>query len=166
LRPLEVTPVPATGLAEPLALFEEALRDGDPVPEHFADRLRKAVETGDLEVLAARTEDQILGVTIVAYRLNLSAGGLLASVEDLYVRQRARRQAVGHALLEAAHERCTELGISYVEVQVQDPNAEAFYTALGYEPDTAVRVLSHSLPISDTRVDGSRTPAPYKRRPP
>ena len=151
MSPLEVAPVPATGLAEPLDLLEEALRDGEPVPEHLADRLRKAVETGDLEVLAARTEDQqILGVAIVAYRLNLSAGGLFASIEDLYVRPQARRQAVGRALLEAAHERCTERGISYVEVQVQDPDAEAFYTALGYEPDTAVRILSHSLPISDT----------------
>jgi GNAT superfamily N-acetyltransferase len=153
LSPLEVAPVPATGLTEPLDLLEEALRDGEPVPEYFADRLRKAVEAGDLEVLAARTEDQILGVAIVAYRLNLSAGGHFASVEDLYVRQRARRQAVGRALLEAAHERCTVRGISYVEVQVEEKEAEAFYTALGYEPDTAVRVLSHSLPISDTGAE-------------
>ena len=153
MSPLEVAPVPATGLAKPLDLLEEALRDGEPVHEHFADRLRKAVETGDLEVLAARTEDQILGVAIVAYRLNLSAGGLFASIEDLYVRPQARCQAVGRALLEAAHERCTERGISYVEVQVEEREAEAFYTALGYEPDTAVRVLSHSLHISDTRAE-------------
>ncbi|CAN5790600.1 hypothetical protein BH20ACT12_BH20ACT12_15300 [soil metagenome] len=150
MSPIEVAPVPATGLAESLALLEEALRDGEPVPEHFADRLRKAVEIGDLEVLAARTEDQILGVAIVAYRLNLSAGELFASIEDLYVRPQARRQAVGRALLEAAHERCKERGISYVEVQVQDPSAEAFYTTLGYEPDTAVRILSRSLPIIES----------------
>ena len=138
-----------TGLAEPLALLEEALRDGDPVPEDFADRLRKAVEAGDAEVLAARAEDQILGVALLAYRLSVSAGGLFASVEDLYVRPEARRRGVGRALLQAADERCEDHGISYVEAQVEEREAEQFYAALGYEPETSVRVLSRSLPIID-----------------
>jgi GNAT superfamily N-acetyltransferase len=147
LRPVEVT-LP-TGLAEPLALLEEALRDGDPVPEDFADRLRKAVEAGDAEVLAARAEDQILGVALLAYRLSVSAGGLFASVEELYVRPEARRRGVGRALLQAADERCEDHGISYVEAQVEEREAEQFYAALGYEPETSVRVLSRSLPIID-----------------
>jgi GNAT superfamily N-acetyltransferase len=147
LRPVEVA-LP-TGLAEPLALLEEALRDGDPVPEDFADRLRKAVEAGDLEVLAARAEDQLLGVALLAYRLNVSAGGLFASVEDLYVRPEARRRGVGRALLQAADERFQERGISYVEAQVEGKEAELFYAAVGYEPETGVRVLSRSLPTSD-----------------
>jgi GNAT superfamily N-acetyltransferase len=147
LRPVEVA-LP-TALAEPLALLEEALRDGDPVPEDFADRLRKAVEAGDVEVLAARAEDQILGVALLAYRLNVSAGGLFASVEDLYVRPEARCRGVGRALLQAADERCEERGISYVEAQVEEKEAELFYAALGYEPETGVRVLSRSLPIID-----------------
>jgi GNAT superfamily N-acetyltransferase len=147
LRPVEVA-LP-TGLAEPLALLEEALRDGDPVPEDFANRLRKAVEAGGVEVLAARTEDQILGVALLAYRLNVSAGGLFASVEDLYVRPEARRRGVGRALLQAADERFQERGISYVEAQVEEKEAEVFYAALGYEPETGVRVLSRSLPMID-----------------
>jgi GNAT superfamily N-acetyltransferase len=132
-----------------LALLEEALRDGDPVPEDFADRLRKAVEAGDVEVLAARAEDQLLGVALLAYRLNVSAGGLFASVEDLYVRPEARRRGVGLALLQAADERCEERGISYVEAQVEEKEAELLYAAVGYEPETGVRVLSRSLPIID-----------------
>jgi GNAT superfamily N-acetyltransferase len=147
LRPVEVA-LP-TGLAEPLALLEEALRDGDPVPEDFADRLRKAVEAGDVEVLAARAEDQILGVALLAYRLNVSAGGIFASVEDLYVRPEARRRGVGHALLQAADDRCEKRGISYVEAQVEEKEAELFYAAVGYEQETGVRVLSRSLPIID-----------------
>jgi GNAT superfamily N-acetyltransferase len=147
LRPIEV--VPATGLARPLALLEEALRDGYPVPEDFADRLRKAVEAGDVEVLAARAKNQMLGVVVLAYRLNVSAGGLFASIEDLHVRPEARRQGVGRALLEAALERCTKHNISYIEAQVEDDAAETFYAALGYELETGVRVLSRSLPISN-----------------
>jgi GNAT superfamily N-acetyltransferase len=147
LRPVEV--VLPTGLAEPLALLEEALRDGDPVPEDFADRLRKAVEAGDVEVLAARAEDQLLGVALLVYRLNVSAGGLFASVEELYVRPEARRRGVGHALLQAADERCEKRGISYVEAQVEEKEAVLFYAAVGYKPETGVRVLSRSLPIID-----------------
>jgi GNAT superfamily N-acetyltransferase len=150
LRPVEVAPVPATGLARPLALLDEALRDGDPVPEDFAGRLRKAVEAGDVEVLAASAEDQMLGVVVLAYRLNVSAGGLFASIEDLHVRPEARRQGVGRALLVAAHERCTRHNISYVEAQVEDAAAEIFYAALGYERETGVRVLSRSLAIGRT----------------
>ncbi len=145
MRPVEVAP--PTGLGEPLALLEEALRDGDPVPEDFVDRLRKAVEAGDVEVLAARSEDQILGVALLAYRLNVSAGERFASVEDLYVRPEARRRGVGRALLEAVDELCAERGISYVEAQVEEKEAEQFYAALDYEPEAGVRVLSRSLPI-------------------
>jgi GNAT superfamily N-acetyltransferase len=97
VSPIEV--VSAPDLAEPLSLLEESLRDGEPVPEAFAIRLRKSIETGDIEVLAARTKDRTLGVAILAYRLNISAGGLFASIEDLYVRPEARRQGVGKALL-------------------------------------------------------------------
>jgi len=153
LKPVQVAPVPATCLAEPLALLDEALREGEPVPEDFVERLRKVVEAGDVEVLAARSEDQILGVVVLAYRLNVSVGGLFASIEELHVRPEARRQGVGRALLEAADQRYTAHGISYVEVQVEEKEAETFYAAVGYEPETGVRVLSRSLAIGCTRTN-------------
>jgi GNAT superfamily N-acetyltransferase len=149
LSPLEVASVPATGLAEPLALLEEALRNGEPVPAALSDRLRRVLEAGDVEVLAARAEGRLLGVAVLAYRLNISAGAPFASIEDLYVRQEARRQGVGRTLLEAVVERCAIQNISYLEVQVEENEAETFYTALGYEPEPGVRVLSRTLLISD-----------------
>jgi len=147
LSPIEVTPAP--DLAEPLSLIEASLRDGEPVPEAFARRLRKSVETGDIDVLAARSEGQILGVAVLAYRPNIPAGALFASIEDLYVRPEARRQGVGTALLKAANERCVARKISYVEVQVEEEAAEAFYVSLGYESEGSVRVLSRSLPLPE-----------------
>jgi GNAT superfamily N-acetyltransferase len=154
LRPIEVAPVPATALAEPLTLLEEALRDGEPVPKDFANSLRKAVETEEVEVLAARKEGRIQGVAVLAYRLNVSAAGQFASIEELYVRPEARRQGVGRALLQAADERCAERGISYIEVQVEEEKAEAFYAALDYDLETGVRVLSRSLTSRDRRTNG------------
>ena len=149
MRPVEVAP--ATDLAGPLVLLEEALRDGDPLPEDVVDRLRKAVDAGDVDVLTARAEDRILGVALIAYRLNVSAGGRFASVEDLYVRPAARRRGVGRALLETLEELCAERGISYIEAQVEETEAELIYAALGYEPETGVRILSRSLPINDNQ---------------
>lgn len=148
MTPVEV--IPATSLTEPLALLEESLRDGKPVSEDFANRLRRAIQAGDVEVLVALAEGRIVGVLVLAYRLNVSASGHFASIEDLYVRPEARRQSVASALLEAVNERCTQRGISYVEVQVEDATAEAFYAALGYELEVGVRVHSRSLPIPET----------------
>jgi ribosomal protein S18 acetylase RimI-like enzyme len=118
------------------------------VPDDFGKALRKAVEAGELEVLVARAEGRVVGVAVVAYHLSVSAAGLFASIEDLYVRPDARHRGVGRALLEAVEERCASHGVSYVEVQVEDDEAAAFYTALGYEEEPEVRVFSRSYSLS------------------
>ena len=147
MRTFEVAPVPGTELPESLALLEESLRAGELVPAAFAERFREAVEAGDTEVLTARVEDRVVGVAVLAYRLSVSIGGLFASIEDLYVRPETRRRGVGRALLEAIGQRCAARGISYVEAQVEEDEAEAFYAALGYGREPGVRVLSKSLAI-------------------
>ena len=149
MRTFEVAPVPGTELSGALALLEEALRAGEPVPAAFSKRFHGAVEAGAVEVLAARTQDRVVGVAVLAYRLGVSIGGLFASIEDLYVRPEARRRGVGRALLEAIGQRCAARGISYVEAQVEAGEAEAFYAALGYGREPGVRVLSKSLAIID-----------------
>jgi GNAT superfamily N-acetyltransferase len=147
LSQIEVTP--ATDLGEPLSLLEASLRDGEPVPEAFAEKMRESIETGDIDLLAARSEGRILGVAVLAYRPNIPAGALFASIEDLYVRPDARRQGVGTALLTAANERCAARRISYLEVQVEDETAEFFYKTLGYEQEAGVLVLSRSLALPE-----------------
>jgi GNAT superfamily N-acetyltransferase len=147
LSQIEVTP--ATDLGEPLSLLEASLRDGEPVPEAFAEKMRESIETGDIDLLAARSEGRILGVAVLAYRPNIPAGALFASIEDLYVRPDARRQGVGTALLTVANERCAARKISYLEVQVEDETAEFFYKTLGYEQEAGVLVLSRSLALPE-----------------
>ncbi len=149
MRQIVVAPVSGNELAEPLRLLEEALRDSEPVPGAFAERFSEAVGAGDLELLAAREQDLVVGVAVLAFRLSVSAGGTFASIEDLYVRPEARRGGVGRELLEAVGERCAARGVSYVEAQVGEDRAEAFYAALGYEREPGVRVLSRSLAFVD-----------------
>jgi GNAT superfamily N-acetyltransferase len=144
---VEVTIAPATELAEPLALLEESLRDGEALPDAFLGQLREAVEAENLEVFVARMEGRVVGVAVLAYHLNVSAGRLSASIEDLYVRPEKRRRGVGRALLEAVAERCRTRGVSYVEAQVEDEEAAAFYSALGYKPEPGVRVFSRSYAL-------------------
>jgi GNAT superfamily N-acetyltransferase len=146
---VEVEPARGAELAEPLRLLAEFLRDGEPVPENLSRRLRGAVEAGELEVLAARAEGRVVGVAVLAYRPSISAGRLFASVEDVYVEPDARRQGVGRALLEAVGERCVACGVSYVEAQVEDEEAAAFYAAFGYEEEPGVRVFSRSYILFD-----------------
>jgi GNAT superfamily N-acetyltransferase len=139
---IEVSPAHGAALAEPLRLLEEFLRDGEPLPDDFAQALRGAVETGALEVLAARADGPVVGVAVLAYHLNISAVGLFASIEELYVRPDARRQGMGRAMLAAVEDRCALRGVSYVEAQVEDEDAAAFYRASGYESEPGVRVFS------------------------
>jgi GNAT superfamily N-acetyltransferase len=98
--------------------------------------------------LAARAEDRMVGVAVLAYRPSVSLGGLFASIEDLYVRPEARRRGAGRALLEAVDGRCRARGVSYVEAQVEEDEVGAFYAALGYEAEPGVRVLSKSLAVT------------------
>jgi len=143
---VEVSPVAATSLREPLRLLEGWLREGEPVPNLFAEELGRLVEAGDLEVLAARLEGQTVGVLTLAFRPSVSLGAPFASIEDLYVHPRARRRGVGSALLRAAQDRCKQRGISYLEVQIED-DTMVFYAASGYEAESDARVFSKPLPL-------------------
>ena len=145
---IEASPVRGDDLIEPVKLLEESLRDGEPVPAGFAKSLREAVEAGALEVLAASAEGRVVGVAVLAHRLSVSAAGEFASIEELYVRPEERRRGVGRGLLEAVEKRCAASGVSYVEAQVEDEEAMAFYAALGYEVQPGVRVLSRAYSIS------------------
>lgn len=129
-------------MSEPLSLLEEALRNGEPLPLAFGEQIARAIERGDLELLAAWTDGVPVGIVVLAFRPSISLGALFASIEDLYVEPTARRQGVGRALLGAVEERCKERGVSYVEVQTNE--TAAFYISLGYEPESGVRVLSRS----------------------
>ena len=143
MRSFEVTTVPPTSLAAPLALLEEALREGDPVPADLADRLRRAVEAGDLEILAAQSGERTLGVAVLAYRLNISSGGQFASIEDLYVSRQSRRQGVGRALLQSVRDWAQERGADGISLQVAAANARGrkFYEDLGFREISVYQVL-------------------------
>ena len=141
---VQVETVAGKELDAPIRLLERSLREGDPLPETFISELRKTLEMGDAEVLAAYKGRDVVGVVVLSYRLSISAGSRFASVEEIYVSPEARRRRVGKALLEEAERGCRARGISYVEVQAVDEVAKAFYTAVGFGREEDVRVMSRS----------------------
>lgn len=143
---VEVHPTAPEHLAKPLKLLEEALRDGEPVPSPFVGRLARAVEGGDLEILAARVGDRIVGVAVLAFRPAFSLGADFASIEELYVKPEDRGRGAGRELLAAVEGRCRRRGVSYVEVQT-DVEAAPFYGAAGYEPEEGVALVSRSYEL-------------------
>ncbi len=157
MSPVGVRPVAGPNLREPLRLLEEWLRDGEPVPDAFLRELRRLVEAGDLEVLAASLEGRTVGVLVLAFRPSVSLGAPFASVEDLYVRPEARRRGVAEALLQAAGDRCRARGVSYLEAQVEEDAAGAFYAASGYEAGPGTRVFSTSVPIDEGGDGGAES---------
>ncbi len=111
-------------------------------------------------MLAAREEaGPVIGVALLSYGLNVSAGGLFASIEEVHVRTEARRRGVGRALLAAVEERCASRGVSYIEVQT-DGGAQAFYEASGYEREEGVIVLSRGLPLHGPETSNADGPYP------
>ena len=72
-------------LCEPLSLLEGSLRNGEPLPPPFTGQLARALERGDLELLAAWADGGPVGVTVLAFRPSISLGATFASIEDLYV---------------------------------------------------------------------------------
>ena len=117
------------------------------MPDGFVEELRGALEKGDLELLAARSNGGFLGVAVISFRPSISVGGRFASVEEIYVRPENRRRGVGRALLGSAIERCSRKGISYIEVQVVDEEAKKFYANSGFGVEAGVEVMSFSSPL-------------------
>lgn len=137
--------VAAEDLAAPLQLLEESLRDGLPVSREFTEQLREELRKGETELLAVYSGENVVGVLMLSYRLNVAAGGSFASIEELHVSPNYQSQGIGSVLLDAAGERCRANGVSYIEVQAEG-EIPGFYVALGYEKEET-EVLSRAYPL-------------------
>ena len=144
----KVEKVPAEDLAATLNFLEETLRDHEPLPAAFVAELRASVARGETDVFVARSANEVVGVAVVNHRLNISAGGRFASIEEFQVRPEAREKGIGRALLQAVTENCASRSISYIEVQTDDEAAD-FYAACGFEAALEVRVMSISTVLGD-----------------
>jgi GNAT superfamily N-acetyltransferase len=116
-------------------LAEHAHGHVDPGVE---DRFRAMVELPEYAIFVAQDEnDQVIGLLSASQRWTLWHAGPCALIEELVVDADARRQGVGHALIQAALEWARGQGCSEVEVSTERDNADAqaFYRRLGFESE-------------------------------
>jgi len=90
----------------------------------------------------------VVGYVVVTFAFAMDYGGLIAIVDDLYVRPAARAAGLGTAALTAVREVYAELGKRAMRVEVGRDNAVArsVYGRVGFE------VLDHllmTLPLAD-----------------
>jgi GNAT superfamily N-acetyltransferase len=119
------------------------------------DAIRASVERimsgGDGEYLLGAVDGEAVGVCQMRFRWSVWKSAEDCWLEDLFVREDARRSGLGRALIEAALERARERGCRRIELDVNEDNAaaRALYEACGFqtEPKPPGRTLFIGRPL-------------------
>ena len=105
----------------------------------------------DGEYLLGAVDGAPVGVCQLRFRWSVWKSAEDCWLEDLFVREEARRSGLGHALVEAALERARERGCKRIELDVNEDNsaARALYEACGFqtEPKPPGRTLFIGRPL-------------------
>ena len=120
------------------ALIAE-FRDWFGKDEPATDEMRVSVErihtSGEGEyLLAAGGDGEPVGVSQLRYRWSVWTSAEDCWLEDLYVRESARGEGLGRALVEASAERARERGCKRIELDVNEDNGPALvlYRSCGF----------------------------------
>ena len=105
----------------------------------------------DGEYLLGAVGGAPVGVCQLRFRWSVWKSAEDCWLEDLFVREEARRSGLGRALVEAALERARERGCKRIELDVNEDNsaARALYEACGFqtEPKPPGRTLFIGRPL-------------------
>jgi len=109
-----------------------------PSPNAFLASVERLLEDRDTEFLLATPDDDSppAGVLQLRFRLSVWKAAPDAWLEDLFVRESARRSGVGDALVSLAIERAGERGCKRIELDTNEDNAAALalYERHGFSP--------------------------------
>lgn len=83
------------------------------------------------------------GYVVFTFGFDHEAGGLLATVTDLFVEAMHRRRGYGRAALRFVAETCRALGVRGLELQVETHNAagQALYRSFGFHAQTRIAMF-------------------------
>ena len=93
-----------------------------------------------------------VGYVVVTFVYGMAYGGLMAFVDDFFVRPAFRNSGLGTAALTAARDACTMLGVRAMAVEVAGDNASALavYRRTGFEmTDRKLMVLALAAPTHE-----------------
>ena len=121
-----------------LVEFRDQLGSDWPSENAFLAAVERLLEDRDSEFLLATPDDDSppAGVLQLRFRLSVWKAAPDAWLEDLFVRESARRAGVGDALVTLAIERAGERGAKRIELDTNELNAAAFalYERHGFSP--------------------------------
>ena len=93
-----------------------------------------------------------VGYVVVTFVYGMEYGGLMAFVDDFFVRPAFRNSGLGTAALAAARDACAMLGVRAMAVEVAGDNASALavYRRTGFEmTDRKLMVLALAAPTHE-----------------
>ena len=135
---LEIIPMQAQHLDEIYALMEVFYQEDGDYPFH-KDRASKALElllaNASLgQAWAFMIDGKIAGYMIMTLGYSIEFGGYTALLDELYVRKGMRRQGIGSAAIQVMLNKCDEMGIRAIDLEVEKSNAAAhdFYIKNGF----------------------------------
>ena len=135
----------AAAVAGLLAEFRSWFGKSEPGEESMRDSVGRIMGGGDGEYLLAAGGAAAVAVCQLRFRWSVWTGAEDCWLEDLFVREGARRSGLGRALVQAAIERARERGCGRIELDVNEDNgpALALYEACGFslEPKPPGRTL-------------------------
>jgi GNAT superfamily N-acetyltransferase len=120
-------PEEAEVVAALLVAFRDHIGADWPSANAFLASVERLFEDRDAEFLiAARDDDSApAGVLQLRFRFSVWTAAPDAWLEDLFVREDARRASVGEALLTLAIQRATDRGAKRIELDTNEHNAAA-----------------------------------------
>jgi len=134
-------------VSELLAAFRDWLEREEPTDDAIRRTAGALVQDPKTEFVLGATDRDAppAGVCQLRYRLSVWTGADDCWLEDLYVRDQARRGGIGRALVDAAVERAQARGCRRIELDVNEANSAALglYRSRGFstEPKPPGRAL-------------------------
>ncbi|WP_159448844.1 GNAT family N-acetyltransferase [Demequina sp. NBRC 110053] len=126
-------PADAALLASMLADFNVEFDSPGPDVAILAPRYERLLAGPDFWAVIAG--DPAVGFATVAMRPSVYSAGDVALLEDFFVRPEMRNRRVGAAMMEALLDRLDQMDAGALEVQVDEPDADAmrFYARYGLQ---------------------------------
>jgi ribosomal protein S18 acetylase RimI-like enzyme len=125
-------PADAEAIGRLLHDFNEEFDEPTPGPAAIADRVRRLLEAGELDVILACERPD--GLVALRFRPSIWSEGLECYVAELYVVPAHRGRGLGRALMEAAMDLARERGADHIDLGTgeADTAARALYESLGF----------------------------------
>jgi len=100
-----------------------------------SENLRILLHDDSFHILVAESNNSVIGVITLAFRRTLLHPGPSGLIDELVVTGSNRGKGVGGQLINAAIQKCEQLGCCEIEVSTETTNANArkFYKKCGFE---------------------------------